>query len=133
MRDFFIHNALYWIEEFHFDGLRLDAVHAMHDRSPLHFVDELADAVRSGPGQQRQVHLVLENDLNDATRLPHDASGLALRASAQWNDDVHHALHVLATGEDDGYYTDYAAGAGAHARARAGRGLRLPGRRIGLS
>ncbi len=108
VRDFFIHNALYWIEEFHFDGLRLDAVHAMHDRSALHFVDELAEAVRHGPGQQRQVHLVLENDLNDATRLPRDASGRATRATAQWNDDVHHALHVLASGESDGYYVDYA-------------------------
>jgi malto-oligosyltrehalose trehalohydrolase len=108
VRDFFIHNALYWIEEFHFDGLRLDAVHAMYDRSPLHFVDELAQAVHNGPGKQRQVHLVLESDLNDATRLPHDASGRPTHATAQWNDDVHHTLHVLATGETDGYYIDYA-------------------------
>ena len=69
VRDFFIHNALYWLEEFHFDGLRIDAVHAMHDRSALHFIDELAQAVRDGPGRERHVHLVLENELNDATRL----------------------------------------------------------------
>jgi malto-oligosyltrehalose trehalohydrolase len=109
VRDFFIHNALYWIEEFHLDGLRLDAVHAMHDRSTPHFVDELAQAVRAGPGRERHVHLVLENDVNDARRLARAADGARRRADAQWNDDVHHALHVLVTGETDGYYADYAA------------------------
>ena len=59
VRDFFIHNALYWIEEFQLDGLRIDAVHAMHDASPLHFVDELVQAVRAGAGTDRHVHLVL--------------------------------------------------------------------------
>jgi maltooligosyltrehalose trehalohydrolase len=108
VRDFFIHNALYWIEEFHLDGLRLDAVHAMHDRSPTHFVDALAQAVRSGPGRHRQVHLVLENDSNDARPLMRDGDGNSVLADAQWNDDVHHALHVLVTGETDGYYADFA-------------------------
>jgi len=109
VRDFFIHNALYWLEEFHFDGLRIDAVHAMHDRSALHFVDELAQAVRRGPGRTRHVHLVLENHANDAARLARDPQGRPLLADAQWNDDLHHALHVLATGETDGYYADFAA------------------------
>jgi maltooligosyltrehalose trehalohydrolase len=109
VRDFFIHNALYWIEEFHFDGLRIDAVHAMQDRSDLHFVDELALALRAGPGREREVHLVLENHVNDAARLPRDAAGRPQLADAQWNDDLHHALHVLATGETDGYYIDFAA------------------------
>ena len=109
VRDFFIHNALYWIEEFHLDGLRLDAVHAMHDRSTPHFVDELAQAVRAGPGRERHVHLVLENDANDAKRLAGAGATGAARADAQWNDDLHHALHVLVTGESDGYYADYAA------------------------
>jgi malto-oligosyltrehalose trehalohydrolase len=109
VRDFFIHNALYWIEEFHLDGLRIDAVHAMHDQSPIHFVDQLASAVRAGPGRERAVHIVLENDRNDARRLPRDAAGRPRWADAQWNDDVHHALHVIATGETDGYYLDYAA------------------------
>ncbi|WP_298829724.1 malto-oligosyltrehalose trehalohydrolase [uncultured Piscinibacter sp.] len=109
VRDFFIHNALYWLEEFHFDGLRIDAVHAMHDGSPLHFIDELAQAVRAGPGRDRHVHLVLENDVNDARRLPRDAEGQPRLATAQWNDDVHHALHVLVSGERDGYYADFAA------------------------
>ena len=108
VRDFFIHNALYWLEEFHFDGLRLDAVHAMHDRSPLHFVDELAQAVRAGPGRERHVHLVLENDHNEAVRLQRAPDGGVLLADAQWNDDLHHAAHVLVTGESDGYYADYA-------------------------
>lgn len=108
VRDFFIHNALYWIEEFHLDGLRIDAVHAMHDTGSLHFIDELVAAVRAGPGRERHVHLVLENDLNDATRLSRDLAGGPLLADAQWNDDVHHAVHVMATGETDGYYVDYA-------------------------
>jgi maltooligosyltrehalose trehalohydrolase len=108
VRDFFIHNALYWIEEFHFDGLRIDAVHAMHDSSQPHFIDELTEAVRQGPGQQRAVHIVLENDRNDAKRLARNTDGSVRLANAQWNDDVHHALHVLATGERDGYYIDFA-------------------------
>ena len=108
VRDFYIHNALYWIEEFHLDGLRIDAVHAMHDGSALHFVDELAQHVRAGPGIERHVHIVLENDVNDAQRLARSAHDRPLLADAQWNDDVHHTLHVMATGETDGYYIDFA-------------------------
>ena len=108
VRSFFIHNALYWLEEFHFDGLRIDAVHAMHDHSPLHFIDELAQAVHDGPGRHRPVHLILENELNDAQRLARGADGTPRLSTAQWNDDVHHALHVIATGETDGYYIDFA-------------------------
>jgi len=108
VRDFFIHNALYWIDEFHFDGLRVDAVHAMRDDSAPHFVDELAQAVRNGPGRERPLHLVLENDVNDAARLARGADGHPLLADAQWNDDVHHALHVMVSGERDGYYADFA-------------------------
>lgn len=108
VRSFYIHNALYWIEEFQLDGLRLDAVHAMHDTGMPHFVDELAAVVRAGPGRNRRVHLVLENDLNDALGVARDEQGRATHADAQWNDDVHHALHVIATGETDGYYVDYA-------------------------
>ncbi|HSD00699.1 MAG TPA: malto-oligosyltrehalose trehalohydrolase [Casimicrobiaceae bacterium] len=108
VRDFFIHNALYWLEEFHFDGLRLDAVHAIADDSPKHIVTELAARVRTAFGDRRLVHLVLENDRNQAAWLARDAEGRAKLATAQWNDDVHHAMHVLATGEHDGYYADYA-------------------------
>lgn len=107
VREFFIHNALYWLEEFHFDGLRLDAVHAILDDSHPHILTELAEAVRRGPGRTRHVHLVLENDDNAARYLRREANGAAGRYEAQWNDDVHHALHVLLTGERDGYYADY--------------------------
>ena len=107
VREFFIHNALYWIEEFRFDGLRLDAVHAMHDRSRRFITDAIAHALHSGPGRERHVHLVLENERNDAARLIRRARGAPHLATAQWNDDVHHALHVMVTGEHDGYYVDY--------------------------
>ena len=107
VRRFFIDNALFWVTEFHIDGLRLDAVHAMHDGSPRHLVEDIAAALRDGPGRQRHVHLVLENDANTARWLQRDDTGRARVAQAQWNDDWHHAAHVLATGEDQGYYQDY--------------------------
>jgi malto-oligosyltrehalose trehalohydrolase len=103
VRDFFIHNALYWLEEFHLDGLRLDAVHAILDDSRPHLLEELAAAVGDGPGRRRQVHLVLENDRNEASRLAPPRP-----CTAQWNDDFHHAMHLLTTGEKGGYYADYA-------------------------
>lgn len=107
VRQFFIDNALYWVEEYRFDGLRLDAVHAMHDRSSEHLVEEIAAALRDGPGRERQVHLVLENDDNRARWLARDAHGKPRVATAQWNDDWHHAAHVVATGEEQGYYRDH--------------------------
>jgi maltooligosyltrehalose trehalohydrolase len=97
VRDFFIENALYWLTEFRFDGLRLDAVHAIGDDS---FLPELSARVRAATAG-RHVHLVLENERNDATLLE-------THFDAQWNDDVHHCLHVLLTGEHDAYYADYA-------------------------
>jgi len=108
VRDFFIHNALYWLEEFHFDGLRLDAVHAIMDDSTPDILEELAQAVRQGPGQHRQIHLILENDLNRARYLARDNVGAPCHYHAQWNDDIHHVLHSLLTHETDGYYVDYA-------------------------
>jgi 1,4-alpha-glucan branching enzyme/maltooligosyltrehalose trehalohydrolase len=107
VRRFFIHNALYWLEEFHLDGLRLDAVHAIHDDSSPDFLEELAQAVNDGPAQTRPIHLVLENDDNAAHYLRRDNAGRPRAYTAQWNDDLHHALHVIATGERDGYYQDY--------------------------
>jgi malto-oligosyltrehalose trehalohydrolase len=108
VRRFFVHNALYWVEEFGFDGLRLDAVHAMRDGSRVFIADAIARALRRGPGRERRVHVVLENDRNDAARLIRHGSGRPRAATAQWNDDVHHALHVMVSGERDGYYADYA-------------------------
>ena len=113
VREFFIHNALFWLEEYHFDGLRLDAVHAIADDSRPDIVDELATAVRAHFGDARHVHLVLENDRNEASRLVRGGSRPRC-ATAQWNDDFHHALHVLVTGERDGYYADYADGRAKH-------------------
>jgi maltooligosyltrehalose trehalohydrolase len=106
VRGFFFANAIRWLEEFHFDGLRLDAVHAILDDSDRHFLDELAERVRLAlPG--RQTHLILENEENQASRLARRGGGTASRFTAQWNDDVHHALHTAATQETSGYYADY--------------------------
>ncbi|HSZ00685.1 MAG TPA: malto-oligosyltrehalose trehalohydrolase [Terriglobales bacterium] len=107
VRDFFIHNALYWLTEYHFDGLRLDAVHTIIDDSTPHILTELADAARSSIEPDRHVHLILENDLNQARYLKREEHCQPKWYAAQWNDDVHHALHVLTTGELDGYYSDY--------------------------
>ena len=104
VRDFFVHNALYWLEEFHFDGLRMDAVHAIADDSPRHIVTEIAEAIAAGPGRKRHIHQVLENDANQAGYLERTGTHVA----AQWNDDSHHAWHVITSGESDGYYGDYA-------------------------
>ena len=107
VREFFIHNALYWLEEYHVDGLRFDAVHAIADESNPHILVELAERVRAGPGRDRHIHLVLENDRNEARYLGYEGES-PRHFNAQWNDDQHHAFHVLLTGEKDGYYVDYA-------------------------
>lgn len=106
VRSFFVHNALYWIEEFNVDGLRLDAVHAIQDTGDKHILVEIADAVANARARSC-THLVLENDDNAAWLLVRDASGRPRHYVAQWNDDLHHALHVLTTGETHGYYRDY--------------------------
>jgi malto-oligosyltrehalose trehalohydrolase len=108
VREFFVHNALFWLEEYQLDGLRLDAVHAISDDGEPHILTELAEAVHAGPGRERLVHLVLENDANEARHLERDPHGKPRWYTAQWNDDAHHAAHVLLTGETDGYYVDYA-------------------------
>ena len=107
VRRFFIHNALYWLEEYNFDGLRFDAVHAIFDDSTPDILEELAEAVRLGPGYNRHIHLVLENDNNAAHYLRTNPSTPQRYFDAQWNDDLHHVLHVLLTGETAGYYRDY--------------------------
>jgi maltooligosyltrehalose trehalohydrolase len=107
VRDFFIQNALYWLTEYQFDGLRLDAVHAIIDGSTPHILTELADQVRSFVEPDRHVHLILENDYNQARYLQRTKKCQVPGYDAQWNDDIHHALHVLVTSEGDGYYGDY--------------------------
>jgi maltooligosyltrehalose trehalohydrolase len=109
VRDYFIHNALYWLEEYHFDGLRFDAVHAISDDSFPDILTELAETVGKHFGRERYIHLVLENDNNAAHYLNRGADNNARLYTAQWNDDIHHSLHVLTAGEKDGYYADYAA------------------------
>ncbi|HZQ18449.1 MAG TPA: malto-oligosyltrehalose trehalohydrolase [Terriglobales bacterium] len=108
VRDFFIHNALYWLEEYHFDGLRFDAVHAIVDDSSPNILRELAETVRNKFSPERHIHLVLENENNAAQYFLRDRPARPRWYSAQWDDDIHHALHVLISGETDGYYADYA-------------------------
>jgi malto-oligosyltrehalose trehalohydrolase len=106
VRAFVIENALYWIRNFHFDGLRLDAVHAIIDDSPKHLLKELAERVHASI-PDRQIHLILENEENQSSLLVRGENGSPHHYTAQWNDDVHHVLHVAATGEKEGYYADY--------------------------
>ncbi|KTC43758.1 malto-oligosyltrehalose trehalohydrolase [Pseudomonas fluorescens ABAC62] len=98
VRDFFLDNALMWLTEYRFDGLRLDAVHAIDDPE---FLKQLARRVRQQVDIGRHVWLVLENEFNQSSLLEQDFD-------AQWNDDGHNALHVLLTGETDAYYSDFA-------------------------
>jgi maltooligosyltrehalose trehalohydrolase len=106
VRAFFIANALYWLTEYNMDGLRLDAVHAILDTSSPSFLEELATSVRTRCSDRRR-HLVLENDRNEARLLAREGDGRARLFDAQWNDDCHHAMHVLLTDERGGYYADY--------------------------
>jgi 1,4-alpha-glucan branching enzyme/maltooligosyltrehalose trehalohydrolase len=106
VRDFIIENALYWLETFRFDGLRLDAVHAIRDDSPEHLLLELARRAREAAGD-RHVHLMLENENNDPALLERRKDLEPLHYTSQWNDDLHHVLHVAATGERFAYYADY--------------------------
>ena len=131
MRDFFIHNALYWLEEYQFDGLRLDAVHAIFDDSRPDIVDEIAKWCGSA-SPDREIHLVLENDRNEAHRLAR-SKGRIEHCTAQWNDDLHHALHVLITGEKSGFYRRLRRHAGSPSRPCVGRGVRLSGRAVAVS
>jgi malto-oligosyltrehalose trehalohydrolase len=105
VREFVIQNAIYWMNEFRFDGLRFDAVHAILDNSQEHLLDEMAERIRSAT-RGRHIHLVVENEDNTAALLEREDHGPSLY-TAQWNDDIHHALHVAATGETDAYYADY--------------------------
>ena len=108
VRRYILDNALMWLDDFHVDGLRLDAVHALVDTAIPHILQELAqeaDALSAHVG--RPLTLIAESDMNDASLVaPREANGLGL--AAQWSDDYHHALHVALTGETSGYYADFA-------------------------
>lgn len=107
VRDYIISNALRWLRDFHIDALRLDAVHALNDHRAVHLLEELAaetDSLAAELG--RPLSLIAESDLNDPRLIwPRDRAGFGL--TAQWDDDIHHAIHTLVSGERQGYYADF--------------------------
>ncbi len=107
VRYFFIQSALYWLEQFHIDALRLDAIHGIFDASAFPFLAELSTAVASlSTRLSRKIHLIAESDLNDArtiTSIERGGTGM----DAQWSDDFHHSVHTLLTRENSGYYADF--------------------------
>jgi malto-oligosyltrehalose trehalohydrolase len=109
VRAFAIENALYWLREYRFDGLRLDAVHAISEQGEVSMLQDLSRAVGDLAAETgRQLHLVLENDDNRASSLDPGEDPPRGKYRAQWNDDYHHAWHVLLSGEAHAYYRDYA-------------------------
>jgi maltooligosyltrehalose trehalohydrolase len=108
VRAFLIGSALAWLRDYRLDGLRLDAVHALVDTRALHFLEELSTAVDALAAEvERPLFLVAESDLNDPRLITARSEG-GLGLHAQWNDDFHHALHTVLTGEAQGYYADFA-------------------------
>ncbi|MDY7005993.1 MAG: malto-oligosyltrehalose trehalohydrolase [Cyanobacteriota bacterium] len=107
VRNFFIENTLYWLDKYHIDGLRLDAIHAIYDMSAEPFLQQLADRVEefSKNGSWKR-YLIAESDLNDVRVLRSKENG-GFGHDAQWCDDFHHSLHTLLTGETSGYYCDF--------------------------
>ncbi len=107
VRAFLIGNALMWLRDYHLDGLRLDAVHALEDRRALHFLEELAAEVQALAARlNRELVLIAESDANDPRLVAsREAGGYGL--AAQWSDDFHHAVHAAITGERQGYYCDF--------------------------
>jgi maltooligosyltrehalose trehalohydrolase len=107
VRDFLIGNALMWLRDYHIDGLRLDAVHALEDHRALHFLEQLADEVQALAAQlDRELVLIAESDGNDPRLVTsREAGGYGL--AGQWSDDFHHAVHAALTGERQGYYCDF--------------------------
>jgi len=107
VRRYFIDNALCWITEYHIDAIRIDAIHGIFDFSARHFLEDLGEAVhRQAERLSRKIYVIPESDLNDVRVInPRETGGYGL--DAQWNDDFHHALHTLLTGEEKGYYRDF--------------------------
>ncbi len=108
VRRYILDNALMWLDDYHVDGLRLDAVHALHDESATHLLEEMAIEVAALSAHRGvPLSLIAESDLNDPRLVtPREGGGYGLEA--QWSDDFHHAVHVALTGETDGYYADFA-------------------------
>lgn len=109
IREYILQNAIYWLREYRFDALRLDAVHGIVDQSPLHILEEMSlrvDGLRKETG--RNIYLIAESDRNDS-RLVKEISNCGMGIDAQWDDDFHHAIHTVLTGEKKGYYMDYGA------------------------
>jgi maltooligosyltrehalose trehalohydrolase len=112
VRDFIVGNVLMWLREYHIDGLRLDAVHAFQDKRAVHLLEEIAVAVDGlAAAVGRSLLVIAESDLNNPRLItPREAGGYGL--TAHWNDDFHHTVHALITGERQGYYADFGALAG---------------------
>lgn len=107
VRNYFFENALYWFQNYHFDALRLDAIHAIYDLGAKHFLQELAEKVAAlSKSVGRKLYLIAESDLNDVRVIRESELG-GHGMDAQWSDDFHHALHTLLTGEQIGYYQDF--------------------------
>ncbi|MEM9591520.1 MAG: malto-oligosyltrehalose trehalohydrolase [Pseudomonadota bacterium] len=106
VREFFIHNALYWLEEFRCDGLRFDAVDHIKDTAEEEVLAEIAREIRERI-TDRHIHLTIEDDENSIRLFQFDSAGKPLLYDAEWNDDWHHAIHVILTGEETGYYQDH--------------------------
>ena len=130
VRDFLINNALLWIRDYGFDGLRLDAVHALKDSSDRHFLVEFAETLRAQL-MGRHVHLMLENEANQARYLERP-KGRVRYFDAQWGDDFHNALHVLLTGESEGYYSAFADKPLAHLARAIAEGFAFQGENFSL-
>jgi maltooligosyltrehalose trehalohydrolase len=127
VRAFAIENAVYWLDTYRFDGLRLDAVHAIVEPGEPSVLEEISRAVGALVARtNRHIHLILENDDNLARMLDPKADPPAGRYRAQWNDDYHHAWHVFLTGEGTGYYRDYQ-DAAAHIVGTLARGFAYQG------
>ncbi len=107
VRNYFFENALYWFQNYHFDALRLDAIHAIYDLGAKHFLQELAEKVATlSKSVGRKLYLIAESDLNDVRVIREPELG-GHGMDAQWSDDFHHSLHTLLTGEQIGYYQDF--------------------------
>jgi maltooligosyltrehalose trehalohydrolase len=107
VRAYFIESALAWVTDYHIDALRIDAVHGIFDFGPIHFLRQLGDAVHTRAAELgRHIYVIPESDLNDV-RIIEPAKDGGYGLDAQWNDDFHHCLHTLLTGEKRGYYEDF--------------------------